>query len=516
MPVLLAMASAVAGACTADTHGAIVPAPDPPSDVLRVTVQRAPEAVITGTVAEVIVAVARDGQDAYRGAVNITLESGDPSLDRISAPPVHLDEVTSSAVLPIDVGADRKHGVVKLTVRANAESGSRTGTASVSTLIRGAPGALDTSFGQDGRLVLDDLSGEATATVIGYDGKILIAGTTGGGVGVVRLHPDGSRDGSFGANGVARLAIDALVHTSSITLDRDGYLVAGSAGAVTRGFVARFTNNGLVDTTFGTNGVRPISSQSLTTAMAMVDQGYFLAGRSATGGNGTHVVRLLPSGQADPVWAGDQGVFLGTSSTCSLGTDGCFATAMSPKGKDRLTVCESLGDGVKFHELVSGQVDPLYELTTSADVLSSCTSIFNNTPYDFWASGKKNAADFAIQHFKVSLTGGPLMVDPYWPIITMPSELGLGPSTCGLIGGAGFIDIVADATPADATTSAFAIVRLDAFGRFEPKFGDGKSYVTTFFGDTNAHSKAVLVVPFDGRLFVVGTNGHMIASRYWQ
>lgn len=72
-------------------------------------------------------------------------------------------------------------------------------------------GMLDTSFGEEGRVVLDDKYIRCcTELIVQPDGKILISGWGWGGFLVVRLLPDGTRDSTFGTNGIATIAIWTL------------------------------------------------------------------------------------------------------------------------------------------------------------------------------------------------------------------------------------------------------------------------------------------------------------------
>jgi uncharacterized delta-60 repeat protein len=125
-------------------------------------------------------------------------------------------------------------------------------------------GALDTSFHGDGA-AMHDLAGKeehATAVAIAAGNKIIVAGhaTVGArddyAVMLTRLNTDGSIDRTFGVEGVRvhNLVADTWDVAMSVAIDASGRLVvAGSSG--THLFIARYSANGSIDRTFGSEGV---------------------------------------------------------------------------------------------------------------------------------------------------------------------------------------------------------------------------------------------------------------------
>lgn len=129
-------------------------------------------------------------------------------------------------------------------------------------------GTLDPSFGShgDGKVVtaIGDFADRAHAVVVQPDGKIVVGGDTfveGSGLdfALARYLPDGSLDPSFGAGGVVVLPVQEgtgrdVVHGLAL------HDVAGSRGIVAVGdtgdfAVARFDGSGVLDPTFGTEGL---------------------------------------------------------------------------------------------------------------------------------------------------------------------------------------------------------------------------------------------------------------------
>lgn len=125
-------------------------------------------------------------------------------------------------------------------------------------------GTLDTDFGIDGTYIYDGGTGPDTgmAVAIQSDDRILVAGTHSnrkdGDVLVIRLDTDGFPDPNFASNGV--FIYDSGYGgdgAADLQLQADGSIVVtGSSYNGTDGdlLVMRLTAEGLLDTTFGTDG----------------------------------------------------------------------------------------------------------------------------------------------------------------------------------------------------------------------------------------------------------------------
>ncbi len=122
-----------------------------------------------------------------------------------------------------------------------------------------ADGILDADFGQDG-IIISPILGRAFEIVNLPDGKFLIVGSDESSNSkhlVARYSPDGIIDTSFGNNGIATLEIPGAVSLGlSIALQPDGkiltggYLFDGSASFL----LVRLNPDGSPDTTFDSNG----------------------------------------------------------------------------------------------------------------------------------------------------------------------------------------------------------------------------------------------------------------------
>ena len=153
----------------------------------------------------------------------------------------------------------------KLVVAGHANMGGATGTDFVlARYLR--DGALDPSFGTGGKVSTDIAGGsdEAFAVALQADGKIVVAGSSdvapkGKSFALTRYNADGSLDASFGTGGKVVTSFGSQSDTAyALAIQPDGKIVAGGhANTALRGIdfaLARYTANGVLDDSFGTNG----------------------------------------------------------------------------------------------------------------------------------------------------------------------------------------------------------------------------------------------------------------------
>jgi len=126
-------------------------------------------------------------------------------------------------------------------------------------------GTFDTTFGTGGRVTTDNGSVDlASEVIVQPDGKILAAGTgyyldpelglLPSGYVLVRLHPNGSLDTSFGSRGSAFMQTNAPLE--GLALQSDGKIITSGPGEyISEWFtLARFHSSGIPDATFGSGG----------------------------------------------------------------------------------------------------------------------------------------------------------------------------------------------------------------------------------------------------------------------
>ena len=120
-----------------------------------------------------------------------------------------------------------------------------------------AAGALDTSFSSDGKVTTD--LGSATETIYAIalqtDGKIVAAGGFGGNFALARYTADGALDTTFGTGGKVTTDMGGVSDRArDMVLQPDGKIVVAGLSQSARSGLARYNANGTPDTTFGTDG----------------------------------------------------------------------------------------------------------------------------------------------------------------------------------------------------------------------------------------------------------------------
>lgn len=200
----------------------------------------------------------------------------------------------------------------------------RTGNIDFAVLRFRPDGSLDPAFGWYG-IVLIDFAGErdeALSVAIQPDGKIVLAGLAGrangnSDFGLARLNPNGSRDVTFGWNGIVMTDFFGQRDQAlGVVLLPDGKIVAG--GYATRAStgsdlaLARYNSNGSLDKTFGVGGLSIADYWGKTDAMyklAMQPDGKLVGSGVATRPDGTTdfaVARFNVDGAPDATfgWGG--------------------------------------------------------------------------------------------------------------------------------------------------------------------------------------------------------------------
>ncbi|MCA1624575.1 MAG: FG-GAP-like repeat-containing protein [Acidobacteria bacterium] len=139
----------------------------------------------------------------------------------------------------------------------------------VSFLVRhNADGTVDNSFGTNGLVIVTSISGydiPFTDFVILPDGKFLVTGnryilsSETASLVIYRYTANGTLDASFGTNGVITTSVGGYLSEQRIVLQPDGKFVVACENYIYQSFyevaVVRYNPNGTLDITFGTGGV---------------------------------------------------------------------------------------------------------------------------------------------------------------------------------------------------------------------------------------------------------------------
>lgn len=228
-------------------------------------------------------------------------------------------------------------------------------------LLRFLPdGRLDPGFGDGGRVwtdlfeaslpaegqaAIDDKTppGAAAAYTVTTqpDGKILVGGTTASTLSLafalLRYHPDGTLDRTFGEGGVVVTDLDPLEADGigALVVEPHGRIVALGRSGISAA-LARYTPDGHLDTSFGAGG--QVISKEYREGMALLldpAQRIVVAGQAGDSLDGPYdfaVARYLPDGRLDREF-GSRGV-----TVTDLGSTGEFATGLRLEADGRILV----------------------------------------------------------------------------------------------------------------------------------------------------------------------------------
>lgn len=183
-------------------------------------------------------------------------------------------------------------------------------------------GALDATFGDGGKVRIDVGSGDqARAIAVQPDGKVVIGGIDHSNFVLLRVHPDGRLDDTFGAGGVVRTTYEEFNRRPGsftlygMLLQPDGKFLAYGFDPTGRDTVlARYRPDGTLDPSFGNNGngtaVLNLSAvvgsidpyDELYDAVALPGGGYMLAGYVNYRGA---LVKLDDAGRLDTSFSDD-------------------------------------------------------------------------------------------------------------------------------------------------------------------------------------------------------------------
>ena len=198
----------------------------------------------------------------------------------------------------------------KIVVGGSTQSGGSTAFALMRYLADGQP---DPSFGSDG-LALTDFdpatNDAVTSLALLPGGKILAAGAAGDRAALARYLPDGQLDPAFGEsrNGTVTTG-HSLLNALALAGDPAGrLLVAGQAGPAGGPFdigAARYSADGVLDPSFGENGVARTdlgATGEWPAGVAPGPGGTVLVGGAS--GSAFALLRYTPDGKLDPAFGG--------------------------------------------------------------------------------------------------------------------------------------------------------------------------------------------------------------------
>jgi len=169
-----------------------------------------------------------------------------------------------------------------------------------------SPGYLDTNFSEDGTLVWDHGFDER-AYAVAVAGTIVVGGTANGYWTLIRLTPDGKFDRSFNGSGMIISDLGGGSVVKAVAFQEDGKIVAAGDTSMDGNqmfVVIRYEQNGQVDSSFGSKGVKTIDFSAHSdrlTVMAIDSNDRILVAGYANNGHDDDavVVRLKARGRLD-------------------------------------------------------------------------------------------------------------------------------------------------------------------------------------------------------------------------
>jgi uncharacterized delta-60 repeat protein len=413
-----------------------------------------------------------------------------------------------------------------VTVFATA-GGKVSEVARASISVRGAPGALDTTFGGTGRLNFRSSGDDRFIGVaLAPDGKMVmvISNFRDSLTTVLRLNPDGTTDPTLRK----RLNLASGRETiGGVAVQPDGKIVlaGGFEGAQTSQFslgVARLTAQGALDSSFSDDGIftLPVPSASVGAVTLAPDGSIVVAGSSF---NGTDRDFLLTRVTSD----GRQGFGGNGFRTDSFGTSNDVASSVAVQAdgsiilagraqtpvRSQFVLARYRADGVKdslFGQLGHVIVEFNDEINSAAASALAVQPDGNIVTAGFANSNSSTGLRFAGMGVARLLTNGKpdLSFSSDGTLILgedQVSGMTLEPNGRILIGG--FATGVGG--------QDFALTRLEPNGKLDLGFGIGGRQVTDF-GGTDDRVVSLLLAG-DGRLILAGSSdGDIAFARYWQ
>lgn len=220
-------------------------------------------------------------------------------------------------------------------------------------------GSVDPGFGKGGGVITPDQNvvNQGLSLAVQPDGKIVLAGNSGGDFAFVRYNPDGSIDQSFGTNGKAVVPNTSTVY--SIAIQPDGKIVAAgtSYNGTNNDFaLVRLESNGSLDPSFGNNGrvVTSVHGDDRAYAVAIQSDGRLVvAGSSWTNVNPNPGDIVLIRYFSEACGPPPQTTIVGTPPWQTNNTTATFEFVGSGNSGTPLTTFDCKIDNLEFAECTS-------------------------------------------------------------------------------------------------------------------------------------------------------------------
>ena len=222
-------------------------------------------------------------------------------------------------------------------------------------------GRLDPSFGNGGKVVTSFGQGSGVgggALMIRADRKLVVAGEYSGpgdsfAVALARYKVDGTLDPSFGTHGRVVSKLGGYIGgASSAVLQGDGKIVIDATDQ-SHSYLARYTVDGKLDTSFGAGG-KAVASKRVLLQLALQRDGKLIVGGSVVAGHGRAFAlgRYSEDGGIDPSFGNGGKVFTDFGSPAVAN-----ALAVQANGKIVVAGSRRFNDFAVARYVSSGRLD---------------------------------------------------------------------------------------------------------------------------------------------------------------
>jgi len=375
----------------------------------------------------------------------------------------------------------------------------------------GSAGSLDPTFGNGGK-VITNLGGVPTSSVQQPNGDILvsISSTLTPTTAVARFLQNGALDTSFGTGGVAETAIAG----GKLTLQASGKIIIGASNGSSEStglaFAAeRLSPSGKPDPTFGTGGVASASSEGFSADCTLVEPSgkVLIGGYEDVTGRPPQVLGLImrfnSNGTLDTSFGNDGRVHIPASSggVADLGLDASADVFVLTGRNDAVSELSPTGQ-------VDASVTPATLTSISKGNFGAfegegTTLLANDESLQATAFTTANHGNYKAQILRHTVTGAldPAFSNPPFRYTGETTNLGRDVAREVVVGPEGKLIVVGNHSPSPFTTGVIGVERLNANGELDSTFGNGGGVTTAFSQHDGGYS---VVVEPNGKIVVVG------------
>lgn len=400
------------------------------------------------------------------------------------------------------------------------------------------PGTLDPGFNGNGIVIFEEpgtntLNENVVDVLVQPGGGIVSIIATGSSLKMMRHLPDGTRDLSFGFNGVINVSMPFFPYLAVIPVDAellpDGkILVVANEATENSGFrfaLYRFNSNGTTDNSFGVNGKTTTdftNQNDHATAMTLQPDGKILvvgfSFKSMMGGtviNNFAAARYLPNGAPDASFGGngsilhDLGDFVYQATDVVVQFSGKIVVGgftiwednqsfglgrLNPDGSRDM----SFGDaGLVYTDFGSNEKIAAIALQTDGKIVAAGTTGLNNTSKDF-ALARYNP-DGSLD---VTFSDDGMQVTDISSLFSGPTTNEMIHSLSIQLDGKLVVSGYTDHNMAGSNGSNFALARYLSNGTLDASFSGDGIELTTFF--TNKDKALAQAIQADGKIVLAG------------